>query len=401
MFEEASPQPRLDPGQAQVRYPMDTSKDRPPLLIAEDRSLAINKTENEPKEFYAEDQVVNDANRDLHAQMHPAELDNSGGHSLTVGTHTLKIVRPKKNGVAINIQADEFARFTYDICIKMALEIMGSRPGTVSGYKNTAVLGAGAGASAFGGERAQLNPDMEGVSIPELARLARYLTQKAGRPVTLAEAAQAMQDQTFDGKPIGKEYGTLLGQGALDANAQTLGVNQFAHATRVGQGYVTQTMRPSDAKANKVPDYSEMQSSFFGLSRSPTNRKGPWGYHYAAVVAMSLDKLNSITLENYNRGPETKRALAELREQLEKQYREQYGKKVLRDLQQALGQNAQDRGKIAQIQAELLHGAGATKEQAAAVARQITGQGGVMRNYRLVGHYQVKKLDEQNQATRD
>jgi hypothetical protein len=85
-------------------------------------------------------------------------------------------------------------------------------------------------------------------------------------------------------KQSGTDYGNKLASPELAAQAKAAGVNQFAKA-EVGEGYAS---------------YSTRAGGGGGGGHT-------WGYHYAGVVAESLDRGDQVTLENYNRGADTKR----------------------------------------------------------------------------------------------
>ncbi len=76
--------------------------------------------------------------------------------------------------------------------------------------------------------------------------------------------------------------------GNLNEIAKNLGINQFARP-EVGEGFATFSQQPG---------------------RSGGQRK--WGYHFAGVVARSLDKQDWVTFEHYNRKNDVDAAKAEI-----------------------------------------------------------------------------------------
>lgn len=375
MFESNATDPTADPTTATVRYAKQNDT-KPPLKVAEDFSLAINATDNEPKEFYATDPVVASANLALAEQSSPVTLDNSIGHQIDMYGANLKMVRPTRNGAGINLQANEFADFLEHKCINVALEVMGKV--NWANFRSNAVL-KDRTAPLQPETRVTLNPG--GTVIPETEKLANLMGSRPNQAISRTDGSNAMTDDQDVGS-VGRTYGLQQGRGNLDQAEQSLGVNKYAKAG-VGQGYMTETLSSTPTETKK--DYSEMTPGKL-WGENPTKRESVWGYHFAAVAAQSLDGADQITLENYNRTVEMNEKLATLEKQMEQRYRNQYGRAALALLKQ---QMTTDTGsateRIGMIQATLLKGAKATKMESQNAIRNVLENAGKMWYFRMVG----------------
>jgi len=375
MFESNATDPTSDPTTATVRYAKQNDA-KPPLKVADDFSLAINATDNEPKEFYATDPVVASANNALAEQSSPVTLDNSIGHQIDMYGANLKMVRPTRNGTAINLQANEFADFLEHKCINVALEVMGKV--NWANFRSMAVLKDRTD-PLQPETRVPLNPG--GTVIPETEKLANLMGSRPNQAVSRTDASTAMTDDQDVGS-VGRAYGLQQGRGDLDQAEQSLGVNKYAKAG-VGQGYMTETLASTPTETKK--DYSEMTPGKL-WGENPAKRESVWGYHFAAVAAQSLDGADQITLENYNRTVEMNEKLAGLERQMEQRYRNQHGRAALALLkQQMTADTGSAKDRIGMIQATLIKGAKATALESQDAIRNVLENAGKMWYFRMVG----------------
>ncbi|HMA34868.1 MAG TPA: hypothetical protein VKY74_10360, partial [Chloroflexia bacterium] len=189
-----------------------TNPAAPTLKVADDDSMAINATANEPKEFYARPGVVASANTALAAINSPVEFYTTGS-SLRVNDQDLDMVQPKKRGK--DIVAGQYANFGQHVCIDVATSFMGKQDQSTE--------------AVFGDRRQALttgNTDSQ-----EVNKLAKALATVDG-PATAEDLRGAMRGPAPTA-PVGEAYGRALGGGAVNAKAETLGVNQFARAQQV------------------------------------------------------------------------------------------------------------------------------------------------------------------------
>ena len=270
-----------------------------PLLVADDGSMAIHKTDAEPKEFYADPGVVRRANEQLDDVGSSFRLELSSSESLNVAGEVLYRVRP------LNVRpdkeyADRYEDLLQNICVKMAGEVMGTK-----GERGSEVVLRGdAGLRSF-----PIHPGTTmDTSIQALtSHLASELTTS---PEKAAEAV---------GGPLGDQdiaqsadaYGRQVAQGYMDAMAQSLGINQYIRP-KVGEGLATFGNPGTDPER----DYSIPVSG----TLEPTVRGETWGYHFAGVVATSFDGNDFVTLENYNRGIDMEHKLSALQERVVARY---------------------------------------------------------------------------------
>ena len=184
---------------------------------------------------------------------------------------------------------DEFITLTTTVCRDVAAHVMG---GDVQYMK----VGEARCAASTTGHSTVISGTHE-------------LAESMAQGDTTAQSRKAVEQQASvdDAPRVGKEYGTKLGAGQLDPQAQQLGVNQFAQAD-VGEAYLTQRIENLGETLRK--DYSQG-----GAQHAFT-----WGYHFAAVVAKSRRGDDSITLENYNRGGDLEEARTMLLSELETRF---------------------------------------------------------------------------------
>jgi outer membrane protein OmpA-like peptidoglycan-associated protein len=378
MFTTASPDPHIT-ADKEIRYAMASTSNKVPLLVANDNTIAVHDTPQEAKEFYGADEVVDAANERLDAVKSAMRLDNaSSGNSLTVAGKTLKKVRPKKADSAVALMAEEFANFTFHRCIYIAHKLMGNKNPT--GYNSEVVLQNQAGTglnTAKGTEN-----DTEANYAQSMANY--MLTSNNAN--TDEQTRKGITDKHV-GPNIGQQYGTQLANGGLDKRAQELGVNQFARP-EVGESYVTATV----AATNTKEDYSQPQLG--GGPRVIGNNDLTWSYHFAAVVAESLDKADHVTLENYNRGLEQKEKMKEIFDDLIANY------KGIMDKAIANMENKGQGSQIKQALAEIYEGAGKSKEEALKKAKAAVDlDSGTMWYFKMIGSGAGQSFHEQQAAT--
>jgi hypothetical protein len=115
------------------------------------------------------------------------------------------------------------------------------------------------------------------------------------------------------GTTVAKDYGTALREhpGEADAAAQAMGINNYAQPD-VGEAFATLSIGSDD----KI-DYATAEAGQTSTDRSD---KDVWNYHFAGVVARSLDATDWVTLENYTRNQQAENALKELKGKLLEDY---------------------------------------------------------------------------------
>ncbi|MDR6974235.1 hypothetical protein J2X68_000913 [Streptomyces sp. 3330] len=271
-----------------IRYPAREVKPAEAgLRVADDGTLAV-LDKDEPKEFYAVQQVVDDAN---------ASLDTAGsivrlalqGRSITVGGRQLSRVQPVLAQATQQSASEEFVSLVRSTCITVACKLMGS-----SRDKTSRVV-LGGGAAGF-----DITPGSE--SDPRISSLAGQIASSPDGGLDVPGAVEAAGARDRAAPDNGKVYGEAVRDGGRDATAARLGVNQHA-SPRVGEGYAIFSMAAEDQRDHSV---------------QPPAARGDnvWGYHFAAVVASSLDGSCRVTLENYARNDFDRVAREELYDRL-------------------------------------------------------------------------------------
>ncbi|WP_320775662.1 OmpA family protein [Streptomyces sp. CRN 30] len=264
-------------GLPQMRLETNPEQSEAYLHWSADGSLAVNQ-QRHAKEFYARMDVVHRANR---------RLSESGSKlQLLLGDHTvtnaqgdmLVVVRPLLGGQKGADPLSSYMKLTEHQCVEVAERLLG-------GALNHAVFrdAAGGSVAAYMGPRGK-------VGTP---RLAQAMTREDG-PRTPREAAEAAQGDVV--APPGLEYGLATHRelAPVRESGEAIGVNEHVRP-RVGEGLTTQTV-PN-------PDFPGGRGDRTDYSRSDGKARGGrvWDYHFAAVVAESLDGTHHITLENFNR----------------------------------------------------------------------------------------------------
>ncbi|NMO37227.1 DUF4157 domain-containing protein [Streptomyces sp. GMY01] len=284
----------VDHVDAQNHHPGDVS-----LRISDDGSLAVHDTDREPKEFYATNAVFQQAVTQL-GQTGSHYTLVQGGAQIKTEAGTLTKVTPVTADPATRRMAGGFADLVRVQCIDVAREVVGSRQMNVvtdgGGARGTAPWGANVG-----------------------VRLAHHLagTVRSGAATDGAAAATAAGDeQEHHAEPgVARDYGTTLRERPddADATARDMGVNQHARP-EIGEGFATLSVGSDDKL-----DYATAPA---GHDRTDRGDVDVWNYHFAGVVARSLDGADWVTLENYTRNQNAQRALSQLERQLLGAYRE-------------------------------------------------------------------------------
>lgn len=288
-----------------IRYPKaHADPDLADLLVADDNSLAIHKTGEHPKEFYAKDSVVSTANDDLEAVQSSVRLKTQG-NTVTVEGQRLDMVQPENVREPVEEEETDFVNMMQHECFRMAGEVIG-----MSGnVQNEVVLGQG------GKERTvEINPNP--LREEKIERLSRALA-RSGSKISINAAAKAMEKGSDMTETDAKKYGKRSGKGRLDKHERILGINKYT-APEVGEGFA---IFSNAADPRMRLDFSKLLSG-----GRPTERDNfIWGYHFAGVVAKSEDGKDRITLENYSRANELEELTDEIRDALLEKYRGKLG----------------------------------------------------------------------------
>jgi flagellar motor protein MotB len=270
-----------------------TRPDKPPLLVSDDGTMAINSQKGEPREFYATQAVIDASNARLLLAGSPVELVK-GGNTITVaGFPTpLEMVRPAlRDGPPPD--TDQFISLKTTICRDVAKNVMG-RAMTYA---------------KLGGRRIR-GPMASG---PTVVTGTHEVAEAMTEGKSAAEAGEGLASGTEAGRPlVGKQYGTALGEGDLDAKAREYGVNQYAKAD-IGEAYTTQRIE------------NEGEALGIDYAQGGERHEFTWGYHFAAVVAQSAEGKDQITLENYNRSGDYEEGRRALLERLQTDFADEIG----------------------------------------------------------------------------
>jgi|GEM_PF-5118337 len=270
------------------------------LLIADDNSLAINDTSKEPKEFYADPEIVKTSNARLE-NVHSTVRLKLNSNTITASGKQLQMVTPEQ----VRIPEEPFDDMLKHECIEMTGEVIGME----GQWGSEAVIGTGDKQT-----HVELSP--KSTTEPQIGRLAKSLsTATDARSIKKAKRDMKNEQDNINQQDA-KTYGTRSGKGELDSSEKKLGVNKYA-APEVGEAY---TIYSNYAEPTGKKDYSRLQKN-----GAPTTRTSIWGYHYAGVSAKSKDGKDTITLENYNRRDDVKAKGNEVRDALLVKFRKQLG----------------------------------------------------------------------------
>ncbi|MFJ1808132.1 MULTISPECIES: hypothetical protein [unclassified Streptomyces] len=272
-----------------IRYPAREVKPAEAgLRVADDGTLAV-LDKDEPKEFYAVQQVVDNANASLDASGSIVRLALQG-RSITVGGRRLTRVQPVLAQRAQDQPvSEEFVSLVRSTCITVACKLMGSSRDKTS----RVVLGGGAGGF-------DITPGSD--SDPRISSLAGRMASTPDGGLDVPGAVDAAGSRNGAVPDNGRVYGEAVRNGGRDGTAAQLGVNQHA-SPQVGEGFAIFSMAAEDERDHSV---------------QPPAARGDnvWGYHFAAVVASSLDGTCRVTLENYARNDFDRVAREELYDRL-------------------------------------------------------------------------------------
>ncbi|POX42660.1 hypothetical protein C3486_03550 [Streptomyces sp. Ru73] len=282
-----------------VRYPAREVKPAEAgLRVADDGTLAV-LDKDEPKEFYAVGEVVDNANASLAAAGSIVRLALQG-RSITVGERRLSRVQPVLAQQARQAPpaGEEFVSLVRSTCITVACRLMGSDRDKTS----RVVLGGGAGGF-------EITPGSD--SDARVSSLAGQIATTSDGGLDVPGAVDAAEARDRKAPDNGRAYGEAIRDGGRDATAARLGVNQYA-SPGVGEGFAIFSMAAQDERDHSV---------------SPPAARGDdvWGYHFAAVVASSLDGTCRVTLENYARNDFDRIAREELYDTLYRRAKESGG----------------------------------------------------------------------------
>uniref|UniRef100_A0AAU2V624 Uncharacterized protein n=1 Tax=Streptomyces sp. NBC_00003 TaxID=2903608 RepID=A0AAU2V624_9ACTN len=258
-----------------------------PLRVADDGTLAVHGVD-EPKEFYAVQAVVDTANAALRAVNSTVELV-TGGRSIGVGAQRLLRVQPTVVRDATPAsQLGPFVSLLRSTCISVACSLIGSE----HSKRAQAVLG--------GDGNFLLTPNSD--SDARANRLASAVAQDTANTLDVPGAVAAAQGDQAPAGDLGRSYGEAVRDGGRDDTEARLGINKYA-SPGPGEGFGIFSMLAQDGRDHSV---------------SPAVERGEnvWGYHFAAVVARSLDGTCQVTLENYARNEFDAKARSELYEVL-------------------------------------------------------------------------------------
>ncbi|AYG81850.1 hypothetical protein DWB77_04017 [Streptomyces hundungensis] len=259
-----------------------------PLRVADDGTLAVHGVA-EPKEFYAVQAVVDSANEALRAANSTVELV-TGGRSIGVGGHRLLRVQPSVvRDATAQSQLGPFVSLLRSTCISVACSLIGSE----HAKRAQAVLGGGDG-------NFLLTPNSD--SDTRANRLADAVARDTTSTLDVDGAVAAADGAHAPAPDLGRRYGEATRDGGRDATEERLGINKYA-SPGPGDGFAIFSMLAQDGLDHSV---------------SPAAERGEdvWGYHFAAVVARSLDGTCQVTLENYARNEFDAKARSELYEVL-------------------------------------------------------------------------------------
>lgn len=333
---------------------------KPDLKAAADGSLAIEKAAAQPKVFYASEEVVTDSNRRLEAAESPIRLVGEGNllalpNFVEQTTWRMAASEDPQASIGLHI-CNEVASFIagglHQNQSTLVLQNAETRdepetestmtaryglPGSSSGISAAVALedettteSVSAGVSADTTIRRNLllqrfdqrirdrvvTEDAVRYYLPWVARTDELMTaydgivddlhQSLGRTVTEADLTHETS----------KRYGRLDAE-TKTAKSKTLGINQYA-VPDVGEAVA--------AFPTGVRDYTGQHPEFLRQARERAEAqnitleeakqqlefiemRGGWTWHFAAAVAKSTDGQDYITLENYNRGPDTEKEI--------------------------------------------------------------------------------------------
>jgi hypothetical protein len=313
-FKSQSIDPVITP-ENKIRY-QTQEEYKPRVYFSDDGTIAINKAKGrEAKEFFAVQDVIDNSNNALAKQESAVQLQ---GHSKTYikGADDQKLLRVTpgiRTKEADPHNFDALASFGTSICIDVAQKVMGN-------------FSRSRGTTAIFQQSPKHAEYTESLSVgdtgsSEVYKLADFLTQ-ADRDLTPDKLHAAISTkESVDA--ASENYGRQMSSRAMTARAEALGINQFANP-EVGEGFATFSTRPRSGKKT-------------------------WGYHYAGVVAKSLDGKDSVTLENYNRSGDIKALLAKVYRRMMNENKRIIRNKI-RELQRKANRSSEENYQLTDLQ---------------------------------------------------
>lgn len=311
-----------------IKHDIKRTDTKQGLLVSDDDTLAINKTTAHAKEFYAVDAIFNNANKKLKSVKSDVRLQKSGGLNINTNAKKLwKIIPVPLKSSALDKQK-EFAGLISHICIEMASGVMGNK----NSYRHEAVF-------------KNKNKPQEAETVLNIKSEPDSGDSKvSGIATALTDSPKNLDPKKIREKAIegsqkelpGKHYGVQAGNKQLDKKAKKLGVNQYAKPD-IGEGYATFSVSAS----------KEKQIDYVQTGKEREILKSIWGYHFATVIAKSLDGKDTITLENYNRTDDIYEQLSKIVDRLVQGNKKKFAA-ILDEVQTKKGDNRP------QIQAKLI-----------------------------------------------
>lgn len=333
---------------------------KPDLKASLDGSLAIEKEAAQPKVFYASPEVVEESNRRLEAAESPVRLVGQGHH----------LALPEDvEQTAWRLRAEENPRVSIgrDICNEVASFIAGGlhqnqstlvlqdaetrddpeteetmtarygrpgSPGAVSAAvaleEETTTESVSAGVTADTTSRRNLllqrfdprirdrvvTEDAVRYYLPWVARTDELMTAYEGIVDDLHASLHRTVTEEDLTHETSKRY-ARLDEETKTAKSKALGINQYA-VPDVGEAVA--------AFPTGIRDYTRQHPEFLRQARERAEAqqitleeakeqldfiemRGGWTWHFAAAVAKSANGEDYVTLENYNRGPDTEKEI--------------------------------------------------------------------------------------------
>ena len=272
---------------------------RPDLHVSDDGTVAI-QPQSEPKEFYATQGVLNNANVALEQKASDFRLMPKG-HSIHLHEQSLQMISPVMDKPQVQEGAQGFADFITSVCRDITAKVV---HGSTASFE--AIFQAAKGPGVANEKTPQHRREIDTANATESTRLKNLAGALPGTESgwaldkAFSASAPAQGDTTS-----GEAYGKALRVGALQAQARELGLNEFA-APEVGEGYAIYGISAGVNNQGQSLDFST------GGGNAPVALPRTWGYHFAGVVAASEDGRERVTLENYNRAADIEDELQEV-----------------------------------------------------------------------------------------
>lgn len=272
---------------------------RPDLHVSDDGTVAI-QPQSEPKEFYATQGVLDNANVALSEKKSDFRLKPKG-HRILTNEQSLQMISPVMYKPQVQEGAQGFADFITSVCRDITAKVV---HGSTASFE--AIFQAAKGPGVANEKNPQHRREIDTANATESTRLKNLAGALPGTESgwaldkAFSASAPAQGDTTS-----GEAYGKALRVGALQAQARELGLNEFA-APEVGEGYAIYGISAGVNNQGQALDFST------GGGNAPVALPRTWGYHFAGVVAASEDGRDKVTLENYNRAADIEDKLQEV-----------------------------------------------------------------------------------------